>query len=109
MQHLAHTQCQMACRPHGGDHRIWIIRPPGCPWVCFRLAPQHPFHARMVQMGCQQGKFVIRLGSHAVELTIVRSQQLGKTHETITDVGNAAQSKVYKIVDELDAAHGLSK
>lgn len=33
--------------------------------------------------------------------------QVGKTHETITNAGNAQQRKVYTFVDELDAKHGL--
>jgi len=33
---------------------------------------------------------------------------VGKTHETITDAGNAIQAKTYKFVDQLDKAHGLS-
>lgn len=35
-------------------------------------------------------------------------EQVGKTHETITDAGNAIQAKTYKFVDQLDKAHGLS-
>ncbi|ORY88826.1 hypothetical protein BCR35DRAFT_288643 [Leucosporidium creatinivorum] len=31
----------------------------------------------------------------------------GKTRETITDAGNAVQKKTYKIVEELDALHGM--
>ena len=33
--------------------------------------------------------------------------QTGKTHETITDAGNAEQAKTYKFVFELDKKHGL--
>lgn len=33
--------------------------------------------------------------------------QSGKTKETITDAGNALQHKTYKVVDQLDALHGL--
>lgn len=31
----------------------------------------------------------------------------GKTHETITDAGNAKQALTYKFVFELDKKHGL--
>ncbi|KAM0754267.1 NAD(P)-binding protein [Meredithblackwellia eburnea MCA 4105] len=34
--------------------------------------------------------------------------RLGKTEQTITNAGNEAQNKIYKIVSELDKKHGIS-